>query len=433
MIGYTNGENRKVLERFDDKYLQWFDTRRRVLRLHRKLRSQKTADLLDVVDMIELLIERHQMYFMINRSSPWKLFFPYMFIKPDVGEKIRNKTTGEEYEIIHVQELPANFRRFYFLPHIKEPKTDIFTGLIFLKQGISAPDEIDELEFVNKEKNLIQFFEWGSRRNAAIPLPDGLDNHERQAGRFLPTITWTVTKVEPGSIGGRPFDSAKELKPRVREQFPDPENTYLVPTYDQHVARMIQTVYPATGDQLTTGTYNALTPLQQSQSISSHTITVYGQWFDNLVQFDCWSTNNQEANSLIYWFEDFMDLYTRVLKINGVQEVLYWQRFQDQVIERWRSDIDNRTVQYYFRTEKLRVERTRNFRAYTLNVRIASNAEEILLAGEPTGITTYTGVYGTTSSQNIWDTFTGYGFTGTTTYQFTGQNQYLWGSLTIEQ
>lgn len=431
MIGYTSGEARRILESFDDRYLLWYDTRRRVQRVHRKLRAQKTADLLDTIDMIELLMEKHQMTFYTNNNYQWQIFFPYMLVKPDVGDKILNRTTGEQYEILYIEELTPNFRRWNNLPHVKEPKRSTFTGVIVLKQGSVAPKDIDVLEFVDKKKNLINFFEWGSRRNASRPLGEGLDNSEAQS-KFSPTITWTVKRVEPGSVGKRPFDDSKELKPRIREQFPDPERTYLIPSMDRQEGRMVQTIYP-TGAQVTTGSWNALSTVQQKVSATTHTVTVWGQWFDNLVQFDCWSTNNQEANALIYWLEDFMDLYTRVLKINGVQEVLYWQRLQDQTIERWRSDIDNRTIQFFFRTERLRVEKSRNFRSYNLTVRIASDPGESLLTGEPTGITRYSGAYGSTSSNDYWDTFTGYQFTGVTSYQFTGLNQYLWGDLTIEQ
>jgi hypothetical protein len=416
----------RSLERFDQIYLEWYDSRRRVRRVSNRLKSNRTADLLDAIDMIELLLTKHQSYFIKDKIYQWKLTFPYLFIKPDVGDKILNRTTEEVYTIKHVEEILDIERRPIYGPIIREQKPASFTGVIILQEGHRAPRNYEDLEFVDKEKNYINFFEWGGKRNVIHPANRG-DTSEKSKGPFRPTITWFVSRVEPGTIGRHPFDTAKQLKPIVREQFFDPDHTYLQD--NTQVARSLQSltdsgaITPTGFTPNITGSYYALTQAQGSPLSSTHTITVWGQWFDNLVQFDCWSISNQEANNLIYWFEDFMDLYTTILKINGVAEVLYWQRHVDNIVERWRDDIDNRTIQYYFKTEKLRVKRTRNLRQFDIRIKVSHRGEP-LLTGEPTGISTITGMYGYTPSEVPYNYMTG--------VHFTGVGEYMWGTLDIQ-
>jgi hypothetical protein len=376
--------------------------------------------------MIDLLLEKHQEHWEQDKAYLWKLYFPYLFIQPDPGDIIVNDTTNEEYEILFVEEINPNMRRRSPGPFIKDHKRDSFSGLIILKEGTQAPNRTDKLYFKNS-KNYISFFEWGPRKNVSHPAPSTSDGAEEQRGGFNPTITWSVKRVEPGTIGKRPFDPQKEVKPHVRDVFEDPAHTYLLDSKEHMDTLALQGGLHETGAPVAaiTGNYEALTESQRRPDVSTQSIIVWGQWFDNLVQFDCWSTSNFEANRLIYWFEDFMDLYAPVLINNGVNQLLYWQRQQDQTIERWRDDIDNRTVQYYFRTEKLRLERKPNFRSFDLKLRIARPGEETILVGQPSGITTHTGVYGWSASDVQLDIFTG--------VHFTGASNYLWGSLDIQE
>lgn len=411
---------------FNENYVEWYDTRRGVRRVSRRQRSDGGADLLDVMDMIQILMEQHQMSFIKDKDYGFRLFFPYMFVKPKVGDQLRNMTTGEVYSIVWVEDLEPNQRRAKAGPLVGNPDPDNFTGLIIIS-GTTAPSWIDRLEFVNKDGKIIDFFEWGSRRHSNVPTGDGEgDVGQGQTGPFAPTITWSVNRVEPGTIGRRPFDPAKMSKPMFRESYPDPQYTYLLDSqmYEESVKQ--QSIYP-TGDPMFTGSYGALTRAQMDPRVSTHNLEVYGQWFDNLVQFDCWSPSNQVANALIAWFEDFMELYTPTMKQNGVAEMLYWERLQDQTIERWRNDIDNRTIRWYFRTEKLRVSRQRLFRRFTFRLSLGQPNEELRVYSEPTGIGTWTGMYGLHPSQLRYDSATG------ATGHFTGDNSYLWGQLTIEE
>lgn len=137
------------------------------------------------------------------------------------------------------------------------------------------------------------------------------------------TITFKVDRREPGTIQSHPFEGRKEIKPRIRQVIVDPDFP------DFH-------------------------------------IQIQGQWFDNILQFDCWSVTNKGADSLISWFEDFLFRYTWVWKKNGVQEILYMNRSIDEEVIKWRDDIVNRTLYYYFRTEKIIPIREHDFTQFDI-------------------------------------------------------------------
>ena len=158
------------------------------------------------------------------------------------------------------------------------------------------------------------------------------------------TITYKVDRREPGTIQAHPFEGRKEIKPRVRQVIPDPD-------------------YP------------------------DYHVEIHGQWFDNLIQFDCWSVTNNGADSLIVWYEDFLFRYTWVLKKNGVQEILYMNRGMDQEIIKWRDDIVNRTLIYYFRTEKIVSIRTHDFTQIDLYAGIAQPRVSASGVIDPSGYT----------------------------------------------
>jgi hypothetical protein len=54
---------------------------------------------------------------------------------------------------------------------------------------------------------------------------------------------------------------------------------------------------------------------------------------------------------------------------------LYWQQLKDAASQRWKDEIVSRSVEYFFRTEKLRYSRTRRIISLALNVDVASRGE----------------------------------------------------------
>lgn len=196
--------------------------------------------------------------------------------------------------------------------------TDIIdesTNLIKIS-GTTAPSRLNRLEL--SENRMVNFVSDYSEEYKDKPTSEWVD-----------TITFRVNRREPGTIGKHPFDPPSEIKPRVRQELVDPDYR------DCH-------------------------------------IQVLGQWFDNLLQFDCWSRTNNRADDLIAWFEDFMFKYIWVWKKNGVNEILYWMRREDEAVRKWRNDLAVRSVIYYFKTEKITIIREHDLKQIDLYLELAN-------------------------------------------------------------
>ncbi len=192
---------------------------------------------------------------------------------------------------------------------------DGYEGFIKLT-GTTAPVSGDVLELASDR--IVNFVSGYSKEYKDKPETNWVD-----------TITFQVRRKEPGTIGRHPFDPPTEIKPRVRQYVIDPDYN------DCHVM-------------------------------------ILGQWFDNLLQFDCWSKTNERADDLIEWFEDFMYKYTWVWKKNGVNEILYWMRRQDEEVTKWRNDLAVRSVLYYFKTEKIVTVREHDFKQLDLYLEVSN-------------------------------------------------------------
>ena len=135
------------------------------------------------------------------------------------------------------------------------------------------------------------------------------------AGGFIDTITFQITRREPASLRDKPFNPAKELKPRFMD-------------------------YTNTGE--------------------SQAIEIRKQRFDNLIQLDCWTRSNKEADEMMEWLEEFLVQYASYFKDMGIVEMYYfrggrftWGTTEEEAIDRWRNPFKVRSVSWYVRTERL--------------------------------------------------------------------------------
>lgn len=277
----------------------------------KRSKADRGASIDDVTSYIYLSLVDFQGKFIQDKNNSWWVTFLNAW-KLTIGSSIQNITSGETYIINQ------------FVDKAKK-KVEL--------RGVVPPTRSDILEL--SEKDLVRF----------VPA---FSSEEQELADWRDTITYKVSRREPGVVTGKPFGSPQEIKPRLREELPDPENP-------------------------------------------RHHIFIQGWWFDNLIQFDCWARTNQEADKLISWFEDFVLKYTWVWKKNGVQEILYWSRGRDETITRWRNDIVNRTLLYYFRTEKIIVTRTQDYTQIDLKISLTSRKEvDVVPSIRPSGITEFT-------------------------------------------
>jgi len=325
----NNQDGTPILEHHDELTLQWFhnspqarqiihgisaiqDEQRRPFRRM----ADRSANVEDVYSMIDELLPKFQMYFIPSTKNAWLLNFPFMFISPSINDKIKNLSTNETYTVRYVP-LDSN---------------NEFQGSVLLNEGLSAPKTEDRLMFENVEgigpdkRKLVNFHRSQPQRAAKGVSEVAADTRILQSEQFTPTIVAELRRQEPGTVGKRPFDIAKEIKPRIREILAHPDD-----------------------------------PLNYS-------IQVRGQWMDNIVRFICYDISSRRTEKLIAWFKDFIHKYTWILKKNGIQEILYWQRRADENVKTWRDDIVAFPIEYFFRTEELHIEVVHNLRNITLNV-----------------------------------------------------------------
>lgn len=128
------------------------------------------------------------------------------------------------------------------------------------------------------------------------------------------TITWRVVREVPASAGKERFGEPREYAPRLREDL-------------------------------------LLDPLESD--FSSHEIQVYGQWFEMILQFDCWAKTNVESEQLARFFRHLMNLSIPAFKLQGVKDMHFWARISDGMLERFPGGALVRSLQYYVRLEEI--------------------------------------------------------------------------------
>ena len=86
-------------------------------------------------------------------------------------------------------------------------------------------------------------------------------------------------------------------------------------------------------------------------------IYIYGQWYDNLVEFKIWAKTNKAANRRALWLEDLFDKWEWYFEAEGVSKLFYLGRLADEIAAPGNNKTVCRTLQYYIRTERLTIVR----------------------------------------------------------------------------
>lgn len=92
-------------------------------------------------------------------------------------------------------------------------------------------------------------------------------------------------------------------------------------------------------------------------------IYTFGQWFDNLVEFDMCARTNKTANKRALWFEDFMETWAWYFKANGVLDIRFEERGADAISAPENRKLAIRPMTYLVRTEKITVIREHTLRS----------------------------------------------------------------------
>ena len=164
-------------------------------------------------------------------------------------------------------------------------------------------------------------------------LPTSNPNYEASPAVVPKAITWGVVRKEPGTMSGTPFRGTQEIKPRSREY---------VALFSDTAKRWI--------------TDSVSSPIEGYGGLLGY-VKMYAQAFDNLVQYNIWARSNYEVEELTEWFETYMDDYRGMFREAGIVEMNFNRRVRDDTMVQMKNGYHVRSVLYYVRTERVRVEK----------------------------------------------------------------------------
>lgn len=285
--------------------------------------SPIAADLPRFFDMVVDGLKLWQSHFILDPADPWIICFTNLRTVRE-GMKIENLTQNAQYLVENVQKDDNN-----------QP-----TGVVWLT-GQTPPKRGDRLKILDDV--YVRFHpEYVSTEALSTEFDRTFGDG---TGAWIDTITYRVSRREPGTTGPTPFGEPREIKPRFRTQFIDPLD-------------------------------------------SGYQVQLFGQRFDNLVQFDCWSKTPKEAQELADWFFEFIQAFTWVFKWNGLSEIFFWQQsISPELVTRHRNNILNVTLQFYVRTEAIQDRFVRRFNTAVINLGLAGTGTigPVQIPTDPTG------------------------------------------------
>jgi hypothetical protein len=195
----------------------------------------------------------------------------------------------------------------------------------------------ERLKTPGASKNLLEFYSlvgqainnYESRANISDVNKVVFTEEEPDVNAKSETITFSLMKRQPGAFSqGAPFEgNIKNLRPMFREEGNDLDNP-------------------------------------------GYRYMVLGYKYDNLVRFTCWARTNKVANARAEWFENFMEEYSWWYKAQGVERVIFQGREADIVTEINGNKWYGRPLDYFVRTETLKVFKEKSIEEILVQVKL---------------------------------------------------------------
>ena len=82
---------------------------------------------------------------------------------------------------------------------------------------------------------------------------------------------------------------------------------------------------------------------------------IYGQFFDCIIQFNIFASENKTANKVMEKFEELMIAYAGYFKKEGVSEIYFKEQVTDEEYNNFRETLSVRNLRYYVQIDKLTV------------------------------------------------------------------------------
>jgi hypothetical protein len=86
---------------------------------------------------------------------------------------------------------------------------------------------------------------------------------------------------------------------------------------------------------------------------SDRFVSIYGQKFQCVVQFDIYASEYTTANAVMSAFEGMMLNYASFFKKNGVVELYFQKHFTDRNYDLFRNRVSVRSLRYYVEVERI--------------------------------------------------------------------------------
>lgn len=96
-------------------------------------------------------------------------------------------------------------------------------------------------------------------------------------------------------------------------------------------------------------------------------IYIFGQEFDNFVDFTIWSRTNKVANERAVWFENLMEEWRWYFEVSGIKMVSLEERGTDIRLSPENRKVVGRPFRYFIRTEKITVTREATLREIAIS------------------------------------------------------------------
>lgn len=93
--------------------------------------------------------------------------------------------------------------------------------------------------------------------------------------------------------------------------------------------------------------------VKDKEKAPGYNVKVLGQYFDNVIEFTCWSKTSKEANGASMWFEDLVTKYRWYIRYKGINDIFLVRRMADRILERENNQLFGRPLRYFVKTERL--------------------------------------------------------------------------------
>jgi hypothetical protein len=162
-----------------------------------------------------------------------------------------------------------------------------------------------------------------------------------------PQITWGIVRQEPGVVSGKPWTGTQEMKPRRRE---------MLAIFNPDIKKYVNPVASAS-------------MIEKYGRLMKY-VEIYGQVYDNSVQYNIWARTSWEVEELTEWFKDYLRKFTGMFREAGIIEMWFDRRVRDDTLLQIKNKYHLRSFLYYFRTEEINIKTIKPIRRIDVNLHV---------------------------------------------------------------